>query len=410
LDIDLILQVSREVGFGGGSECVAFELHRAWLAQGIDARIVTSNATEPEAREGINFAAVWLNSWFMNSRLRYIATAIAVPLFTIIATLQVRRFRHKKIVVSHGDSLVGDVCVVHAVNRACLAEKRRGGYYGWLLNPTNLWVAFRDSWMFRGRRYRRLVAISERVRTELKDYYDVPDEEIVTIPNGINLSRFKPGDVESRARVRTSFNIPKDAPLILFVGSRFRIKGLKFAIQALAKMNSSAYLLVVGADTVTPFKQLARELGVADRVIFAGARNDLPTIYPAADAFLLPTMYETFALVCLEAMASGVPVLASPVGGIEDYLHDNKNGFHIERNPQEIAAKLDRLLSDPKLQARIRKAGLATAQDYSWEQIARQYLTLFSDIAKEKSAERALSKWWHTLPGAKRVEGNINFE
>ena len=120
-------------------------------------------------------------------------------------------------------------------------------------------------------------------------------------------------------------------------------------------------------------------------MIFAGARSDLPTIYPAADAFVLPTLYETFALVCLEAMASGLPVLASPVGGIEDYLHDDVNGLHVQRDATEIAAKLDRLLNDRELHARLREAGIATAQNYEWKNIAQQYLTLFDELIAERT-------------------------
>lgn len=392
MDIEFILQVTKEIGFSGGSECVAFELHRAWLAQGIDARVVTSNATEPEAQQGITLVAAWLNNWFRSTRLRHVATFFSVPLFTFIATWNVYRNRGNKVVVSHGDSLVGDICVVHAVNRACLAEKRRGGYYGWLLNPTNLWVALRDRWMFGGLRYRRLIAISERVRKELKHYYNVPDERIVTIPNGINLSRFSPANAVRKAEVRREFGIPEDARLILFVGSRFRIKGLKYAIEGLAKMNVNAYLLVVGDDNAAPFKQMADQLGVGDRVVFAGGRSDLPRIYPAADAFLLPTLYETFALVCLEAMASGVPVVASPVGGIEDYLIDGQNGFHINQEGQEIATKLDRLLSDDSLREQIVRAGLATAQEYGWDKIAEKYLKLFDDLRQPDGVTTPLAQ------------------
>ncbi len=384
MDFEFILQISREVGFGGGSECVAFELHRAWLAEGLDARIVTSNATEPEARQGMSIIATWLNA-FVSAKLRHLSALFAVPLFTFIATWRVYRSGGDKIVLSHGDSLIGDVCVVHAVNRACLAEKRRGGYYAWLFNPLNIWIAFRDRFMFGGRRYRRWIAISERVRTELKEFYAIPDDRIVTIPNGINLSRFKEGTASARAEVRRRFGIADDAKLVLFVGSRFRIKGLKYAIEAVAKINTEAVLLVVGDDTVAPYKQLAEELGVSDRVIFAGGRSDLPDIYPAADAFVLPTLYETFALVCLEAMASGLPVLATPVGGIEDYLHDNQNGFHISHDPAQIASKLDLLLNDPLLHTRIREAGLRTAQNYSWEKIASKYLQLFSELKQEQS-------------------------
>lgn len=399
MEIEFILQVTKEIGFTGGSECVAFELHRAWLAHGVDARVVTSNSTEPEAHQGITLVASWLNNWFKSSRLRHLATFFSVPLFTFIATWNVYRNRGRKLVVSHGDSLVGDICVVHAVNQACLAEKRRGGYYGWLLNPTNLWVALRDRWMFGGQRYRRLVAISERVRKELKHYYKVPDERIVTIPNGINLSRFVPGTAEQKQEVRTEFGIPDDAQLILFVGSRFRIKGLKYAIEALAQMNVNAYLLVVGDDNNAPFKQLAEQFGVGERVIFAGGRSDLPRIYPAADVFLLPTLYETFALVCLEAMASGVPVVAAPVGGIEDYLRDGENGFHISQEPKDIAQKLDRVLSDNELREKIVAAGLATAQSYGWDKIAEQYLKLFEDLSQPDGAKAKVTppgKWTTT--------------
>lgn len=380
-----ILQVSREIGLRGGSECVAFELHCAWLAKGVDARVVTSHATEPEARDGITFTLARLTKWVEQAHLHYVPTLLLVPLFTLAASWKAWRIRGRKIVLSHGDSLIGDVCIAHAVNSAALAEKRRTGYYGWLLNPTNLWVAGRDKLMLRGGRYRRIVAISERVRRQLKEYYQVPDERIVTIPNGINLARFNPKNAQARAEVRLGLGIAEDVPLVLFVGNQYRLKGLEFAIRALAEMKTKAILLVIGADGATPFKRLAEQLGVSDRVIFAGARTDLPMIYPAADAFVLPTLYETFALVCLEAMASGLPVLASPVGGVEDYLRDGENGFHVKRDAAEIAVKLDRVLNDPELHARIREQGLATAENYAWEKIADQYLRLFEELVSERA-------------------------
>lgn len=382
-----ILQVSLEVGLAGGSECVAYELHRAWLALGLDSRVLTSLATEPEPQQGISYVAPWLTLWGRRARWRHLAALIAVPLFTLLATWRAYRTRGAKIILSHGDSLIGDVCVMHAVNRASLAEKRRAGYYGWLLNPTNLWVTWRDRRMLRGGRYRRVVAISERVRTQLRHFHHVPDDRIVTIPNGINLARFDPSNANLRAEVRRSFGVSEEVPLVLFVGSQYRLKGLEFVIRAFAEMETRAVLLVVGGDSAAPFKRLAEQLGVSDRVIFAGARSDLPIIYPAADALVLPTLYETFALVCIEAMASGLPVLASPVGGIEDYLIDGENGFHIQRDPKDIAVRLDEVLNDPALHARIRERGLATAKNYSWERVAKQYLTLFDELIAERVQE-----------------------
>jgi glycosyltransferase involved in cell wall biosynthesis len=89
-------------------------------------------------------------------------------------------------------------------------------------------------------------------------------------------------------------------------------------------------------------------------------------------------------------MASGLPVLAAPVGGIEDYLRDDENGFHIRHDSLEIASKLDALLSDRSLHERISKAGIATATDYAWEKIANQYLDLFCELRKEETGE---SNW-----------------
>jgi len=77
--------------------------------------------------------------------------------------------------------------------------------------------------------------------------------------------------------------------------------------------------------------------------------------------------------------------LASSVGGIEDYLRDGENGLHIKRDSKDIALKLDRLLNDPTLHARIREQGLATAENYAWEKIAKQYLNLFDDLIAERA-------------------------
>src|SRR5947209_10652045 len=134
MDELFILQISLEMGFGGGSECVAFELHRAWRSLGIDSRAVTSLITEPDPLAGIAFVTPWLSLWGIRSRWPRLATLVAVPAFTLAASWRVYRSRGGGLVLSHGDSLVGDVCVMHSVNRASIAEKRRAGQYTWLLN------------------------------------------------------------------------------------------------------------------------------------------------------------------------------------------------------------------------------------------------------------------------------------
>ena len=213
--------------------------------------------------------------------------------------------------LSHGDCLGGDVLVVHAVNRVNLLEKRRAGKRGWMLNPMHLWVSMRDRWMIGGLRYRMIVAVSNRVKRELMEHFGVPAERIRIIPNGIALDRFV-GDPAAGQAIRREFGIPAEARLLLFAGHEFSRKGLSHLAGALPLLKANTWLLVVGADDPAVYRPLARGGKIAHGV--RRARRDMPALYSAADAFVLPTAYESFSLVCMEAMACGVPVFATAVG------------------------------------------------------------------------------------------------
>jgi UDP-glucose:(heptosyl)LPS alpha-1,3-glucosyltransferase len=133
---------------------------------------------------------------------------------------------------------------------------------------------------------------------------------------------------------------------------------------------------------------MAEASSVSERVHFAGPRTDLATIYQAGDAFVLPTAYESFSLVCMEAMACGLPVFATSVGGIEDYLVDGVNGHTITRDPADIAAKLGPLLDDPARLEELRSGARATAREFDWGRIARLYADLLNEVYLERSARR----------------------
>jgi glycosyltransferase involved in cell wall biosynthesis len=308
----------------------------------------------------------------------------------LAATWTIKRRYGNAVVISHGDSLSGDVLVVHAVNAQSLAEKRNAGNWRWLFNPIHLWVSLRDRFMIGGLRYRMFVAVSSRVTAELQQIYAVPPSCIREISNGIDLSRFG-RCVASGSAVRREFGIPQDAKLLLFVGHEFQRKGLAHIIGALPRLGSDTHLLVVGSDNPAPYRKLAAE--VQDRVIFTGARSDLPALYSAADAFVLPTAYETFSLVCMEAMACGVPVFATAAGGIEDYLKDGVNGFRIRMDAEDIATKLAAAFADPTLMGRLREGAFATARSYGWDRVGQQYIELLKQIDAEKrgAAEKPLA-------------------
>lgn len=383
-----IIQAAPEIGLLGGSENAAFELHRAWLARGVDARVVTGHTNQPEVRQGVILTIPKLNSWIRRFGSEHLVTILMVPINSLVATWRLWKARGSGIVVSHGDSFMGDVFVIHSVTKANLIEKKRRGHYSWLFNPIHLWVMARDWWLFRGGHYRQVVAVSERLRRQLKQHYRVPDEKIAVIPNGVNLWRFSPRHATSRAKVRSELGIAEDVPLLLFVGHDLERKGLSHVIEALGKMRTTACLLVAGTEGEARYRELAERLGISERLIFAGKRSDIHLIYPAADAFVLPSRYETFSLLVLEAMASGVPVLASPVGSIEDCLRDGENGLYIQRDAEDIAVKVDRLFSDANQRSRLRERGLATARQYAWGIIADRYLALLEKLEHERQIEQ----------------------
>ena len=385
-----IVQIVQELSTVGGAETVALELARAGNRAGVANHGIASTIGEGVGNDAkIDRVGASLARIPTRGILRHIGRFLVVPLFTLAATRAVMR-QPRSVFVSHGDSLKGDILVVHAVNAQNLKEKRRANTWVWLLNPIHLWVAWRDRWMIGGLRYRIYVAVSPRVETELRDYYNVPRSRIRVIPNGIDLERFNRDPSAGRA-IRREFDIADDVKLLLFVGHEFRRKGLEHAIAALERLGSDFRLLVVGSDSQTMYRRMAKTS--SDRLIFAGSRTDMPAFYGAADALVLPTSYETFSLVCMEAMAASLPVFATPVGGIEDYLVDGVNGYQIKQDGADIAAKINAVFSDPALFKRLCIGARETALGYGWDSVGSQYLALLRqvDAAKNQTAVNALS-------------------
>lgn len=376
-----IVQIVQELSSVGGVESVASELacafSRAKIVNTVLASTVGERAT-PGTR--IERVGAWLSRIKTRGILRYLGRFLVVPTFTLLATRAASHYP-KAVIISHGDSLMGDVLVVHAVNAQSLAEKRSGGAWTWMFNPMHLWVSLRDRWMIGGLRYRMYVAVSPRVSTELQDIYQVPASRIRVIPNGIDLNRFA-RDTAAGLKIREEFNIPVDAKLLLFAGHEFRRKGLAYAIGALELLGPDVWMLVVGSDNPTPYRKLATNS--ADRLLFAGSRTDMPALYAAADAFVLPTAYETFSLVCMEAMACSTPVFATPVGGIEDYLLDGVNGYQVRMDATDIASKIGAALADPALMTQLSSGAHTTALNYGWDYIGSRYIELLEEVQASK--------------------------
>src|SRR5581483_8234388 len=171
-------------------------------------------------------------------------------------------------------------------------------------------------------RVREIHVDSRWVRDDLLALYDVDPAAVLVVSPGVDLDEFQPA--ADRAAVRRELGLPEDGPLLLFCGSDFRRKGLDRAIEALARMRQRARLVVVGGGQPAPFRRLAREAGVGDRLHFAGRRSDVSRFYQAADALVLPTRLDLWGVPILEAMAAAIPAVTTSAAGAAEAVVDGE--------------------------------------------------------------------------------------
>lgn len=237
----------------------------------------------------------------------------------------------------------------------------------------------------------RIVAISRSVRRELIDAYGIPEHAIEIVYNGVDLQALTPAKAaQGRAAVRAELGLPAGEPVVLFVGTGFRRKGLDVLLDAhaaLVRSRPGARLLVVGRDGRTgAYRRRARALGIADRVVFAGSRKADAALYGAADVVALPTRYEPFGNVVLEALACGVPAIVSAAAGASDVLEEELSDLVLPAasDATRLAEILDSTLGVPReaLGALCRRV----AERYSEEACVARYEALYKRLVARRAA------------------------
>lgn len=237
------------------------------------------------------------------------------------------------------------------------------------------------------RRAQRVIAVTSGEAVRLRQLGVAP-ERIRMIPNGVDLREFSP----SRAP-----HSPRDQTSILFVGRCYpRQKGLEHLIRSLALLREprNISLRIVGEDWggVTQLRMLSKSLGVEQQVQFAGreSRGELIRSYLSADVFVLPSLFEPFGIVLLEAMAAGLPVVASRVGGIPEIVEDGATGILVQPgDATALSLALETLISDPPLRQRMGQAGRRRAEKYSWEIIIPRIREVYEEAISESDRPRA---------------------
>jgi UDP-glucose:(heptosyl)LPS alpha-1,3-glucosyltransferase len=271
---------------------------------------------------------------------------------------------------------------VHAeyLRRMEVARSALGRWFS-RVNPKERRILKLERESFRPESTRLIQAVSDRVRGEVVRHYGIAPGRIVVTRNSVDLERFHPGLRERRSGLLGELKLPADAFVVLFAGSGFRRKGLARVLQAvgLVPKDANARLLVAGAGGTRRYSWMAKRRGV--RVHFLGARSDIDTLYGAADVLVLPTLYDPFPNVCLEAMASGVPVIVTEVAGVSEIITPGTNSFVIPDpgDPHEIASRLSRLLN-PRDRTAIGQAARRTAEQRPFEKYLEETLGLYQRL------------------------------
>lgn len=319
--------------------------------------------------------------------LRGVRAAAAFPVDVLALAAYVRR---EGIRVIHGTDRPRDALYTVALARATGARS--------VVHVHVAWSRFYSAPAKWGVRTADAVFSISRFVTETVVATGTPRERVHTVLNGIDLSGWDPK--EDGLSVRREFGIPSDAPLLASVSRLFAQKGQRELLQAFARVrrkHPEVRLLVVGADAVEvhggsftrELRVLARDLDVADRVVFTGPRTDIPRIMAACDVFALPSFEEPFGLVFLEAMAMERPVVSLNNGGTPEVVEHGRSG--LLSPPHDIDALADNivtLLANANLRARFGAYGRSRVlESFTAERMARDAARAYESIAKRELAD-----------------------
>ena len=240
-----------------------------------------------------------------------------------------------------------------------------------------------------------LVAATPVEEEQLVQRYGASPDHIRVISPGVDTERFHP---VPQAIARASISLCPDRRLILFVGRIEPLKGIDSLLRAVAivmeqrpELREGLCVPIIGgdpdparaSDEMARLHELRAELGMDEAVLFLGARDQdrLQYYYSAAEMVVMPSDYESFGMVALEAMACGTPVIASDVGGLAYLVQQGRTGYRVPaRDPKALAAKILRLLTDEGLRRRIGQRAECWAEAYAWPVIADRIVALYDEV------------------------------
>jgi glycogen(starch) synthase len=260
---------------------------------------------------------------------------------------------------------------------------RRNGIhtdYHRMLHETETWLT-QEAW--------KIICCSNYMSAHVNSVFGTPNDKIVTIPNGVDPDKFsQPFDKEAFRRKYAS----PDEKLVLYVGRMVYEKGLGVLVEAAHKVLRSInakFVLVGEGHLKDTLSKVVLDEGLAHKLYFTGYLddNEVKLLFRTADVCVVPSLFEPFGIVCLEAMAAGTPVVVSNTGGLSEIIQHDKNGVKVYPNdPDSLAWGIIRVLTDKPLSERIAAEALRRVKEvYSWRSIAKRTQDFYNDVYSQYS-------------------------
>jgi glycogen(starch) synthase len=307
-----------------------------------------------ELGDRFDFDVVHGHDWLVASACDHLARRFSAPLVTTIHATE--HGRHQGWVDKHPQSYI------HGVER-------------WITNRSD-----------------RVIACSYYMKEQIADIFDVPERQVDVIPNGIDPGDLPAPDATELARLRSEFAAP-DEKLVLLIGRLVYEKGFQFALEAMPALIErvpGTRFLVAGSGThEQELRDQAAELGLMEHGTFLGWIGDdvLHSLYRIADVCVVPSLYEPFGLVALEAMASDCPCIVADTGGLREVVPDGRQvGLRFRsRDPQALAEVAGRVLSDEELRADLISEAREHVLGFDWYDVAGQTAEVYASLSGSRT-------------------------
>jgi glycogen(starch) synthase len=264
-----------------------------------------------------------------------------------------------------------------------------GRHQGWVDKHPQSYIHGVERWITN--RSDRVIACSYYMREQIADIFGVEEERVSVIPNGIDPEDLRSQDGDELQRLRREFAAP-DERLVLLIGRLVYEKGFQIALEAmphLVERFPGTRFLVAGSGThETELRRQASDLGLLDHGTFLGWIGDdvLHSLYRIADLCVVPSIYEPFGLVALEAMASGCPCIVAVTGGLREVVPHDEVGLRFRaRDPDSLAEVAERVLADEELGRRLVSEALEHVRRFDWLDVAERTSGVYAQLARQRS-------------------------